>query len=90
MVVTSRPFAIAASVRHELTGIPSSSTVQAPQTPTLQPSLVPVSARSLRRKWTSSLLSGTSRSTGCSLIRKRSSTLIAGSSRASLHESFQR
>ena len=45
-VVTSWPSAKTASAMQELTILPSSSTVQAPQTPTPQPSLEPVSPRS--------------------------------------------
>ena len=42
MVSTSRPSAWPASIRQELTALPSTITVQAPQSPTSQPSLAPV------------------------------------------------
>ncbi len=47
-VVIDRPATAFAGVRQLTTGTPSSSTVQAPQTPAPQTSLVPVSARSSR------------------------------------------
>src|SRR5687768_1137901 len=53
IVSTSRPSACTASIRHELTDLPSTITVQAPQSPTSQPSLDPVnsnSSRSIRRR----------------------------------------
>src|SRR5687768_7124146 len=53
IVSTSRPSACTASIRHELTDLPSTITVQAPQSPTSQPSLDPVnwrSSRSMRRR----------------------------------------
>ena len=49
MVVTSLPSTLVASVRHELTGRPSTSTVQEPQTPTPHPSTAPVRCSSSRR-----------------------------------------
>ena len=49
-VVSSWPSACTASIRHERTGSPSTSTVQAPQTPCSQPTWVPVRPRSWRRK----------------------------------------
>src|SRR5215813_6389240 len=48
MVVTSRPWASSAKIRQESTVLPSSSTVQAPHSPSLQPSLVPVRCNSSR------------------------------------------
>ena len=50
--MTSRPSACTASTVHDLTGSPSSSTVQAPQCVVSQPMCVPVSRRFSRRKWT--------------------------------------
>ena len=44
-VVTARPSACTASVRHERTAAPSISTVQQPQTPCSQPTWVPVAPR---------------------------------------------
>ena len=44
MVATSQPCASTPSIRQELTGLPSTITVQAPQSPTSQPFFVPVSA----------------------------------------------
>src|SRR2546428_3825623 len=49
-VVSSTPSACTASIRQERTGSPSSSTVQAPHTPCSQPTCVPLSPRSWRRK----------------------------------------
>ena len=49
-VVTSRPCAWTANIRHERTGSPSTRTVHAPQTPCSQPTCVPVKPRSWRRK----------------------------------------
>src|SRR5262249_25196799 len=48
MVVTSRPWASSAKIRQASTVLPSSSTVQAPPSPSLQPSLVPVRCSSSR------------------------------------------
>src|SRR5262245_45630944 len=52
-VVTSRPSACTARTEHDLTGVPSSSTVQAPQPDVSQPTWVPVRPSVERRKWTS-------------------------------------
>src|ERR1700760_211572 len=41
-VLTFLPFVCTANIRHERTGAPSTSTVQAPQTPCSQPTCVPV------------------------------------------------
>src|ERR1700687_5306479 len=49
MVVTSLPRTSTPSTRHELTSLPSSSTLHAPQLPLLQPSLLPVKCSSSRR-----------------------------------------
>ena len=54
------PSACTASVRHERTATPSSRTVQAPQTPCSQPTWVPVSPSSWRRKSDSSSRGSTS------------------------------
>ncbi len=54
MVVTSRPAARNAGIRQECTGVPSSQTVQAPQSPASQPFLTPNTPRSrrkVRRHW---------------------------------------
>ncbi len=54
MVVTSRPSARKAGIRQECTGLPSSQTVQAPQSPASQPFLTPKKPRSrrkVRRHW---------------------------------------
>ena len=48
MVTISRPSACSARYEHELTGWPSSSTMQAPHSESSQPSLAPVSPTSLR------------------------------------------
>src|SRR5215470_1846625 len=55
MVVSSWPFACTASIRQERTGMPSSCTVQAPQTPCSQPTCVPARSNSWRRKSLSSI-----------------------------------
>ena len=49
-VRTSRPSTSAASTRQEFTSRPSSSTLQAPQLPSLQPSLAPVRPRASRKR----------------------------------------
>ena len=54
IVVTSRPAARKAGIRQEWTGVPSSQTVQAPQSPASQPFLTPkqpCSRRKVRRHW---------------------------------------
>ena len=48
-VVTSCPSICPAATRQEQTGSPSSRTVQAPQSPASQPTLVPVNPRDSRR-----------------------------------------
>ena len=50
MVRTSRPRACIASTRQLATGLPSSCTVQAPQSPVPQPSLVPVRPRDVAHR----------------------------------------
>ena len=59
IVVTSWPAAWTASIRHERTGLPSTMTVHAPQTPCSQPTWVPVRSRSSRRKSASVLRAST-------------------------------
>ena len=54
IVVTSRPAARKAGMRQLWTGVPSSQTVQAPQSPASQPFLTPnqpCSRRKVRRHW---------------------------------------
>src|SRR2546427_7043439 len=53
MVTSSAPSACTASIRHERAASPLTRIVQAPQMPCSQPTWVPVSARSSRRKSTS-------------------------------------
>src|SRR5215467_7124604 len=65
MVVIFMSLAEAAGVRHERTGLPSSSTVHAPHCPSPQPYLVPVMPRRLRS--TESRLSLAPASARCSL-----------------------
>ena len=60
-VRTWRPSAMAASTVHDLTGVPSSHTTQAPQFEVSQPQCEPVSRSSSRRKWMSSSRGSTSR-----------------------------
>ena len=59
IVRTLAPAACAASTLHDLTARPSTSTVHAPHWAVSQPTCVPVSARSMRRKSTSSVRSST-------------------------------
>src|SRR6478736_924193 len=49
-VVITWSWAVTANIRHERIGWPSTRTVQAPHTPCSQPTWVPVSSRSWRRK----------------------------------------
>src|SRR5208282_6522336 len=58
------PSACAANIRQERTGTPSKITVQAPQTPCSQPTWVPASKRSCRRKSLSSNRASTLRRYG--------------------------
>src|SRR5260221_1328737 len=53
MVVTARPSAWTAKSEHDFTAAPSSRTVQAPHWLVSQPTWVPVSPSTSRRKWTS-------------------------------------
>src|SRR5712671_3983251 len=57
MVSTSRPSIWPASIRQEFTGLPSTITVQAPQSPTSQPNFAPVRLN-WSRKSLSSVVSG--------------------------------
>jgi hypothetical protein len=60
-VVTRRPSAMTASIVHDLTGVSSSHTTQAPQLEVSQPQCEPVSRSSSRRKWMSSSRGSTTR-----------------------------
>src|ERR1041385_8574234 len=62
MVSIFLPLQLAANVKQELTSRPSMMTLQAPHTPMLQPSLVPVRPRLSRSTWSNSRLASTSRS----------------------------
>ena len=53
---------------HDLTGLPSISTTQAPQLDVSQPQWVPVSPGVSRMKWTSSVRGSMSRETSSPLI----------------------
>src|SRR5258708_15493295 len=57
-VVTCESWTITAGSRHEDTSWPLTSTEHAPQTPTLQPSLVPVMPRSSRSRCSNKRLAG--------------------------------
>ena len=59
MVSTWRPSAWPASIRQALTAWPSTITVQAPQSPTSQPSLAPVRLKFSRNSWSSVVSGGT-------------------------------
>ena len=61
------PSAIAASIVHDFTGSPSTSTTQAPQFDVSQPQCVPVRPRWSRRKWTSSVRGSASAEAGAPL-----------------------
>src|SRR5687767_15142059 len=76
IVVISFPLHPAARVRHELTNRPSTITLQAPQTPMLQPSLVPVSPRSSRSKCSKSRLGSISAWCSSPLTRRVSSLFM--------------
>ena len=82
-VVTSCPSTWTASIRHERTGSPSTSTVHAPQTPCSQPTCVPVSPRSWRSASDSSRRTGTVASRGTpftvTVIVRSVSTLMQSS-----------
>src|SRR5258708_396500 len=54
MVVTARPSACTAKSEHDFTAAPSSRTVHAPHWLVSQPTCVPVSPSTSRRKWTRS------------------------------------
>ena len=60
MVVIAAPSAWAASIVHDFTDSPSTSTVHAPQLDVSQPTLVPVSPHASRRYCTSSVRGSTS------------------------------
>ncbi len=75
---TEAPSACTASIEQLFTACPSSCTVQAPQLPVSQPMCVPVRSRSSRRKWTSSLEAGTSRSYVVPLISIETVRLVVG------------
>ena len=60
MVVTVAPSACAASIVHDFTDSPSTSTVHAPHDDVSQPTFVPVSAHASRRYCTSSVRGSTS------------------------------
>src|SRR5262249_22480085 len=74
IVVTSRPAACAARKQHELTGRPSTRTVQAPQTWTSQERFAPVRPSESRRKSSSSSFGATSRTTSPPLTLRAIST----------------
>ena len=59
MVSIFLPLACPASIKHALTAIPSTSTVQVPQSPTSQPSLAPVRFKSSRSILSSVVSGGT-------------------------------
>ena len=73
-VVDAWPSACTANIRQERTGSPSRSTVQAPQTPCSQPTCVPVSSRSWRRKSLSRRRGSTSRAIETPLTVSRTVT----------------
>ena len=64
----SWPSHIAASVVHDLTGLPSIRTTHAPQFDVSQPQWVPVRPSVSRMKWTSSVRGSTSRETASPLM----------------------
>src|SRR5205085_2609952 len=76
IVVTAAPSAWAASMVHDFTDSPSTSTVHAPHDDVSQPILVPVSAQASRRYCTSSMRGSTSCS--CEVPLTVIPTLIGG------------
>src|SRR5487761_1177899 len=74
MVVTSQPSVSAARKVHELTGRPSTKTVQAPHTCASQDGLTPVSPSSSRRKSMSRVRAAISRSTSRQFTVTRTSS----------------
>src|SRR5581483_8887993 len=64
IVITLLPWACTASIRHERTASPSTSTVHAPHTPCSHPTCVPVSSRSSRSTSANVLLGSTNTSCG--------------------------
>src|SRR5258708_19556428 len=77
MVVTSCPSISAPSTKHELTSRPSSSTLHAPQLPSLQPSLVPVRLSTSRRH-SSRLCRGSHRNSTSSPLRRVATRIFSG------------
>ena len=84
MVVTRAPSSWTARSRQLRALRPSTSTVQAPQTPCSQPTWVPVSPRSSRRKSASERRASTSRSTAAPLTVSRTRSAL-GRRRAGRH-----
>src|SRR6267142_854642 len=78
IVVTAAPSHCTASSRQARALSPSSSTVHAPHTPCSQPTCVPVSPRSSRRKSLSERRGSISRSTGSPLTVRRVAMAIFG------------
>src|SRR5579872_1560178 len=71
-VVISQPSAWPVATRHAVTGSPSSSTVQAPQSPASHPTLVPLSPRFSRSTFDSRSTGLTANSTACPFTVKLS------------------
>ena len=69
-MVTEAPATEAAGIRQAQTGLPSTSTVQAPQSPASQPTLVPVSRNSSRKTCDNRLTGGTDTLTAAPLTSK--------------------
>ena len=74
--VTAAPATEAAGIRQAQTGSPSTSTVQAPQSPASQPTLVPVSRSSSRSTGDSRRSGGTSTETAAPLTSKAMSAQV--------------
>src|SRR3989442_15012296 len=77
MVVTERPSTCTAKSEHDFTAAPSSRTVQAPHWLVSQPTCVPVSPSSSRRKYTSKSRGSTSRVYVAPLTRTLTGNLSA-------------
>src|SRR5437870_5955245 len=77
-VFTRRPAQARPSSRQESTGVPSSSTVQVPHSPSSQPCFVPVKARSSRSTSSSVLCGAKATSTGSPFSSKAIFTLASG------------
>src|SRR5208283_3972109 len=89
IVSISLPFACTPSIVQDLTALPSTKTVHAPQFDVSQALCVPVSPRSSLSTLTSNLLGSNSSSTGFPFTLKQVLTFLIVTHRRSLKRSFQ-